>query len=72
MGGSSGLEAQLPICSVPVLNTLYSFILSVPQGPTIWVPGLLGLIGDIIGFPKVGGCILGDPYRKGYSIFEFI
>ena len=36
------LEAQLPTYWVPVLNTLYSFILCVTQGPTIWVPGLLG------------------------------
>ena len=27
---------------VPVLKSLYTFILSITQGPTIWVPGLLG------------------------------
>ena len=27
---------------VPVLKSLYTFILSRTQGPTIWVPGLLG------------------------------
>ena len=37
------LEAQLPIYWVPVLKSLYTLILSVAQGPTIWVPGLLGL-----------------------------
>ena len=37
------LEAQLPICWVPVLKSLYKFVLSITQGPTIWVPGLLGL-----------------------------
>ena len=38
---SSGLslEAQLPIYWVPVLKSLYDFVLSVTQGPTIWVPG---------------------------------
>ena len=35
------LEAQLPIHWVPVLRSLYNFVLSVTQGPTIWVPGLL-------------------------------
>ena len=38
------LEAQLPIYWVPVLKFLFKFILSVTQGPTIWVPGLLGLV----------------------------
>ena len=33
------LEAQLPIYWVPVLKSLYEFILSITQGPTIWVPG---------------------------------
>ena len=28
---------------VPVLKSLYEFILSITQGPTIWVPGLLGV-----------------------------
>ena len=37
------LEAQLPIYWVPVLKSLYNFILSVTQGPTMWVPGLLGM-----------------------------
>ena len=37
------LEDQLPICCVSVLKSLYKFILSITQGPTIWVPGLLGL-----------------------------
>ena len=43
------LEAQLPIYiyihiyRVPVLKSLYKSILSITQGPTIWVPGLLGL-----------------------------
>ena len=36
----STLEAQLPIYWVPVLKSLYKSILSVAQGPTIWVPGL--------------------------------
>ena len=27
---------------VPVLKSVYNFIISVTQGPTIWVPGLLG------------------------------
>ena len=36
------LEAQLPIYWVPVLESLYKFILPITQGPTIWVPGLLG------------------------------
>ena len=38
------LEAQLPIYRVPVLKSLYRFILSITQGPTIWVPGLLGIV----------------------------
>ena len=38
------LEAQLPIYWVPVLETLCNYILSVTQGPTIWVPGLLGIL----------------------------
>ena len=50
LGNVSGatLEAQLPIHIyiyiywVPVLKSLYNSILSVTQGPTIWVPGLLG------------------------------
>ena len=37
------LEAQIPICWVPVLKSLYKFILSTTHGPTIWVSGLLGL-----------------------------
>ena len=36
------LKAQLPIYWVPVLKSLYNFILSGTKGPTIWVPGLLG------------------------------
>ena len=36
------LEAQLPIYWVPVLKFQYEIILSRTQGPTIWVPGLLG------------------------------
>ena len=28
---------------VPVLKSLYNFILSITQEPTIWVPGLLGI-----------------------------
>ena len=39
----NSLEAQLPIYWVPVLKPLYNSILSVTQGPTIWVPGLLGI-----------------------------
>ena len=39
---SLSLEAQLPINWVPVLKSLYKCILSITQGPTIWVPGLLG------------------------------
>ena len=38
------LEAQLPIYWVPVLKSLYNFLLSGTQGPTIWVPGLLGVV----------------------------
>ena len=44
------LEAQLPIYWVPVLKSLYKFILSITQGPTIWVPGLLGLDVRCLGF----------------------
>ena len=40
------LEAQLPIYWVPVLKSLYNFLRSVTQGPTIWVPGLLGKVKD--------------------------
>ena len=40
--GNLSLEAQLPIYWVPFLKPLYDFMLSVTQGPTIWVPGLLG------------------------------
>ena len=36
------LEAQLPTYWVPVLKSLYKCMLSITQGPTIWVPGLLG------------------------------
>ena len=36
------LEAQLPTYWVPVLKSLYNIILSITQGATIWVPGLLG------------------------------
>ena len=36
------LEAQLPVHWVSVLKTLDNLILSVTQGPPIWVPGLLG------------------------------
>ena len=32
------LEAQLPTYWVPILKSVYRFILSVTQGPTIWVP----------------------------------
>ena len=38
------LEAELPIKWVPVLKSLYNSIFSVAQGPTIWVPGLLGTV----------------------------
>ena len=48
--GCLTLEAQLPIYWVPVLQTLYNFILSVTQGPTkmgTWASrvsiGVLGL-----------------------------
>ena len=41
-GSFQTLEAQLPINWVPVLKSLHNFILSVTQGPTVWVPGLLG------------------------------
>ena len=34
------LEAQIPIYWVPVLKSLYEFILPITQGPTIWVPPL--------------------------------
>ena len=40
--GDITLEAQLPIYWVPVLKTLHIYTLSGTQGPTIWVPGLLG------------------------------
>ena len=40
-GLSVSLEAQLPIYWVPVFKSLHNFILSVTQGPTIWVPGVL-------------------------------
>ena len=43
--GYLSLEAQLPIYWVPVLKSLYSFLLSVTQGPTIWAPGLIGFGG---------------------------
>ena len=43
---AQALEAQLPIYWVPVLKTLYSVILSVTQGPSIWVPGLLGNVSE--------------------------
>ena len=36
------LEAQLPRYWVPLPKSLYTCILSITQGPTIWVPGLLG------------------------------
>ena len=39
---NQALEAQLPKYWVPVLKTLSTLILSVTQGPTIGVPGLLG------------------------------
>ena len=38
-GSKLSLEAQLPIYWVPVLKSLCKFILSITQGPTIWVPG---------------------------------
>ena len=38
------LEAQLPTYWVPVPGSLYKLILSITQEPTIWVPGLLGII----------------------------
>ena len=41
-GGYLILEAQLLLYWVPVLKPLYDFTLSVTQGPTISVPGLLG------------------------------
>ena len=37
-------ETQLPIFWFPVLKSLYKFILSITKGPTIWVPGLLGIL----------------------------
>ena len=44
--GNSGssLEAQIYIYiyRLPVLKSLFEFILSIAQGPTISVPGLLG------------------------------
>ena len=42
MAKGQTLEAQIPIYWVPVLESLYKFILSIAQGPTIWVAGLLG------------------------------
>ena len=68
------LEAQLPIYWVPVLNTLYNYILSVTQGPTIWVPGLLGkgltaVLGGLfcmraaLGFPKERPKRFQDPWE---------
>ena len=47
------LEAQLPTYWVPVLKTLYNYILSVTQGHTIWVPG-----------HGVSGCPVLDLYFK--------
>ena len=43
LGGLGTLEAQLPMFWVPVLKSLYEYILSITQGPTIWVPGRLGV-----------------------------
>ena len=37
-----GTNLKSLIYWVPVPKSLYNFILSVTQGPTIWVPGLLG------------------------------
>ena len=42
------LEAQLPIYWVPVFKSLYKFVLSTTQGPTVWVPGLLGILGTAL------------------------
>ena len=36
------LEAQLPIYWVSVLKSLFKSIISITQGPTVGVPGLLG------------------------------
>ena len=50
--GNSGLlpfpTSQLPISWVPVLGSLYKLILSITQDPTIWVPGLLGIVNNVI------------------------
>ena len=47
------LDAQLPIYWVPVLQSLYTYTLSVTQGPTIWVPGLLGTIINTVSFQEL-------------------
>ena len=46
------LKAQLPIYWVPVLKSLYNFILSGTKGPTIWVPGLVGYYWRGIGYVR--------------------
>ena len=58
------LEAQLPKYWVPVLKSLYEFILSIAQGPTIWVPGLLGVYRK---YPTLRGSWL--PQTKNTLIF---
>ena len=43
-GSESGVAPRSPVTLywVPVLKSLFKFILSITQGPTTWVPGLLG------------------------------
>ena len=53
MGMFQSLEAQLPIYWVPILKSLYNCILSVTQGPTTWVPGLIGNDFPGVVFPGV-------------------
>ena len=49
LGNYYSLEAQLPIHWIPVIGSLFKLILSITQEPTMWVPGLLGIVTIIIG-----------------------
>ena len=69
------LEAQLPRYWVPVLKSLYQFSVSITQGPTIWVPGLLGSVAKSVkrgafriqrGHPSIGQGLEGS---AGYQIW---
>ena len=76
-------EAQIPIYWVPVLQSLCKLILSITQGPTIWVPGLLGLV-MFFSIPLFADNLQANPgphigsltvYNRGHikgSIFLFI